>query len=140
MKARPVSVRTGARSARARRGLRLDPLRARRVRAFRSAGRRRCGNAGNAGQDGEAIGEAGVGFDNLEDCRFDCRDLPIDLFEALSILTFQQRERQDFSSLNPAFTILRARAAWTAMSDNTAYLATLVPFLEGMRKAGVPER
>ena len=48
--------------------------------------------AGNGRQDGEAIGEARVGFDNLEDCRFDCRDLPIDLFEALSILTFQQRE------------------------------------------------
>ena len=40
-------------------------------------------------QDGEAIGEACVGFDNLEDCGFDCRDLAIDLFEALSILTFR---------------------------------------------------
>ena len=48
------------------------------------------GYAGNAGQDVEAIGEARVGFDNLENCGFDCRDLPIDLFEALSILTFQQ--------------------------------------------------
>jgi len=39
------------------------------------------GYAGNAGQDGEAIGEARVGFDNLEDCGFDGRDLPIDLLE-----------------------------------------------------------
>jgi hypothetical protein len=28
-----------------------------------------------------------------QDCGFDRRDLPIDLFEALSILTLQQRER-----------------------------------------------
>jgi hypothetical protein len=40
---------------------------------------------GNAGQDGEATGEAGVGFDNLENGGFDGRDLPIDLFEALSV-------------------------------------------------------
>ena len=57
------------------------------------------GYADNAGQDGEAIGEARVGFDNLEDCGFDCRDLPIDLFEALSILTLQQRECQNFSAV-----------------------------------------
>jgi hypothetical protein len=43
--------------------------------------------------DGEAIGQACVRFDHLENCRFDRHDLPIDLFEALSILTFQQRER-----------------------------------------------
>ena len=49
--------------------------------------------AGNVGQDGEAIGEARVGFDNLENCGFDRRDLPLDLFETLSILTLQQRER-----------------------------------------------
>ena len=54
------------------------------------------GDTGNTDQDGEAIGEARVSFDNLEDCGFDCRDLPIDLFEALSILTLQQRERQSF--------------------------------------------
>jgi len=56
------------------------------------------GYAGNAGQDAEAIGEARVGFDNLEDCGLDYRDLPIDRFEALSILTLQQRERQNFSA------------------------------------------
>ena len=43
-------------------------------------------------------------------------------------------------ALNPAFTISRARAAWTAMSDNPAYLAQLEPILEGLRKAGVPEQ
>jgi hypothetical protein len=57
------------------------------------------GDAGNAGQDGEAIGEACVRFDHLENCRFDRRNLPVDLFEALSILTFQQRERQSFSAV-----------------------------------------
>ena len=64
------------------------------------------GYAGNAGQDGEAIGEARVGFDNLENGGFDCRDLAIDLFEALSILTFQQRERQSFSAVLGGGSIL----------------------------------
>ena len=40
-------------------------------------------------------------------------------------------------ALNPAFTISRARAAWTAMSDNPTYLAQLEPILESMRKAGL---
>ena len=57
------------------------------------------GDAGNAGQDGEAIGEACVGFDNLENCGFDCRHLSIDLFEPLSVVTLQQRERQDLSAV-----------------------------------------
>ena len=43
-------------------------------------------------------------------------------------------------ALNPAFSISRARAAWTAMSDDPTYLAQLEPVFEGMRKAGVPER
>ena len=42
-------------------------------------------------------------------------------------------------ALDPAFSISRARAAWTAMSDNRLFLAQLDPILEGMRKAGVPE-
>ena len=57
------------------------------------------GYAGNAGEDGEAIGEARIGFDDLEDRRFDSGHLPIDLFEALSILTLQQRERQNLSAV-----------------------------------------
>ena len=43
-------------------------------------------------------------------------------------------------ALNPAFTISRARAAWTAQSDDPTYLAQLEPIFEGMRKAGVPEQ
>jgi TolB-like protein len=43
-------------------------------------------------------------------------------------------------ALNPAFTISRDRAAWTAMSDDPTYLAQLDPIFEGMRKAGVPEQ
>jgi tetratricopeptide (TPR) repeat protein len=42
-------------------------------------------------------------------------------------------------ALNPAFTVSRARAAWTAMSDNPTYLTTLEPILDGLRMAGVPE-
>jgi Flp pilus assembly protein TadD len=43
-------------------------------------------------------------------------------------------------ALNPTYTIFRARAGWTAMSDDPTYLAQLEPIFEGMRKAGVPER
>ena len=42
-------------------------------------------------------------------------------------------------ALNATYTISRARAAWTAMSDDPTYLAQLKPIFEGMRKAGVPE-
>ena len=43
-------------------------------------------------------------------------------------------------ALNPAFTLSRARAAWTAMSDDPTFLAGLEPIFDGMRKAGVPEQ
>ena len=43
-------------------------------------------------------------------------------------------------ALNPTFAISRARAAWTARSDNLTYLAQLEPILDGLRKAGVPEQ
>jgi hypothetical protein len=43
-------------------------------------------------------------------------------------------------ALNPAFSISRARAAWSAMSDDPTYLALLERQIEGMRKAGVPEQ
>ena len=43
-------------------------------------------------------------------------------------------------ALNPSFTISRARANWTAMSDDPTYLAQNERFYEGMRKAGVPEQ
>jgi tetratricopeptide (TPR) repeat protein len=42
-------------------------------------------------------------------------------------------------ALNPAFSISRARAGWTAMSDDPTYLAQLEPILDGLRKAGLPE-
>jgi TolB-like protein len=43
-------------------------------------------------------------------------------------------------ALNPSFAISRARAGWTAMSDDPTYLAQLEPIYESMRKAGVPEQ
>ena len=42
-------------------------------------------------------------------------------------------------ALNPTFAVSRARASWTARSDDPTYLAQLEPILEGMRKAGMPE-
>jgi TolB-like protein/class 3 adenylate cyclase/Tfp pilus assembly protein PilF len=42
-------------------------------------------------------------------------------------------------ALNPTFTISRARAAWSAMSDDPTHLAQTERLFEGMRKAGVPE-
>jgi tetratricopeptide (TPR) repeat protein len=43
-------------------------------------------------------------------------------------------------ALNPVFAVARARAAWTAISDDRTYLAGLEPIFDGMRKAGVPEQ
>ena len=43
-------------------------------------------------------------------------------------------------ALNPAYTVSRARAAWTARSDDPTYLAKLEAIFEGMGKAGVPEQ
>ena len=43
-------------------------------------------------------------------------------------------------ALNPIYALSRARAAWTARSDDPTYLAQLEPIFEGMRKAGVPEQ
>jgi TolB-like protein len=42
-------------------------------------------------------------------------------------------------ALNPAYTISRRRASWTAQSDDPTYLAQLEPVLDGLRKAGLPE-
>ena len=42
-------------------------------------------------------------------------------------------------ALNPAFSIFRFGALWTAQSDDPTHLAQLEPILDGMRKAGVPE-
>ena len=43
-------------------------------------------------------------------------------------------------TLNPSFAFSPTRAAWTAMSDDKTYLTRLEPYLEGLRKAGVPEQ
>jgi TolB-like protein len=42
-------------------------------------------------------------------------------------------------ALNPTFSVSRARALWTAMSDHPTYLAQLEPIFDGLRKAGLPE-
>ena len=43
-------------------------------------------------------------------------------------------------ALNPAYTVSRVRAAWTARSDDPTYLGQLEPIFDGLRKAGVPEQ
>ena len=79
------------------------------------------GYAGNAGEDGGAISEARVGFDDLEDRRFDSGHLPIDLFEALSVLTFQQRERQNLSAvLGDGAALLRSRPRPKSFGESRA--------------------
>jgi tetratricopeptide (TPR) repeat protein len=42
-------------------------------------------------------------------------------------------------ALDPAFTIARTRAAWTAFSDDPTYLGQLESMFDGLRKAGLPE-
>ena len=42
-------------------------------------------------------------------------------------------------ALNPTFAVSRARADWTALSDDPTYLAQLEPIFDGLRKAGLPE-
>jgi hypothetical protein len=42
-------------------------------------------------------------------------------------------------ALLPSLTISRARAAWTATSEDRTFLAQLEPLLEGLRKAGLPQ-
>ena len=42
-------------------------------------------------------------------------------------------------AFNPAFSIARARAAWSTASDDPTYQSTIETVFEGMRKAGVPE-
>jgi TolB-like protein/class 3 adenylate cyclase len=42
-------------------------------------------------------------------------------------------------ALNPAYTVSRRRASWTAQSDDPTYLAQLEPIFDGMRMAGLPE-
>jgi hypothetical protein len=67
---------------------------------------------------------------------------PIAYFETswLSSIDLMRRETQSKAglALNPTFTVSRARATWTSMSDDPTYLTTLEAILEGLRKAGMP--
>ena len=71
---------------------------------------------------------------------------PIAYFNLAAALAQLGRREEAYSAvkaglaLNPAFTVSRARTAWTAMLDDPAYLPQLEPLLQGMFKAGVPER
>ena len=62
------------------------------------------------------------------------------VFARLGRLQEARSEAQAGLALNPALTVSRARAAWTAMSNNPTYLAQLESVFEGLRKAGVPEQ
>jgi len=42
-------------------------------------------------------------------------------------------------ALDPAFTISRARAVWSPLSDHPAYLTQLEPIIDALREAGLPE-
>jgi TolB-like protein/class 3 adenylate cyclase len=43
-------------------------------------------------------------------------------------------------TLNPSFTVSRARVNWTAMSDDPTHPQQLAPIFEGLRMAGLPEQ
>ena len=42
-------------------------------------------------------------------------------------------------AINPSFSLARARAHFTALSDNSTYLAQLEAILDGLHRAGLPE-
>ena len=73
------------------------------------------------------------------------RNYPVAYFNLAAALAQLDRLDEAHSAteaglaLNPAFTISRARANWTARSDEPTFLAQLEPYLEGLRKAGLPE-
>jgi TolB-like protein/class 3 adenylate cyclase/tetratricopeptide (TPR) repeat protein len=62
------------------------------------------------------------------------------VFARLGRLQEARSEAQAGLALNPALTVSRARAAWTAMSNDPTYLAQLESVFEGLRKAGIPEQ
>ncbi len=74
------------------------------------------------------------------------RNNPYPHFEAAASLAQLGRLDEAHSAvkaglaLNLAFSVSRARTAWTEMSDDPKYLATIEPVLEGLRKAGLPEQ
>ena len=73
------------------------------------------------------------------------RNFPVTYFRLAAALAQLGRLDEAHSAvkaglaLNPAFAISRARADWTARSDDPTYLARLEPIFDGLRKAGVPE-
>ena len=74
------------------------------------------------------------------------RNYPLAIFQLAAALAQLGRLDEAHSAakaglaLNPAYTVSRRRASWTARSDDPTYLARLEPILEGMRMAGVPEQ
>ncbi|MGC2785403.1 MAG: hypothetical protein WA397_16545, partial [Roseiarcus sp.] len=74
------------------------------------------------------------------------RNYPLVYFHLAAALAQLGRQDEAHSAvkagltLNPTFTISRARANWTSMSDDPTHLAQLERLLEGLRKAGLPEQ
>jgi tetratricopeptide (TPR) repeat protein len=73
------------------------------------------------------------------------RNYPSSYFQLAAALAQLGRNDEAHSAvkaglaLNPTFTLSRARALWTASSDDPTRLAQIEPFLDGLRKAGLPE-
>jgi tetratricopeptide (TPR) repeat protein len=74
------------------------------------------------------------------------RNFPMAFFWLAAALTRLDRLDEAHSAveaglaLHPAFTVSRARVIWTGPSDDPAYLAQLEPIIDGLRKAGLPEK
>jgi TolB-like protein/class 3 adenylate cyclase len=73
------------------------------------------------------------------------RNYPLAYFRLAAALAQLGRPDEAHSAVNaalallPSLTISRARAAWTATSEDRTFLAQLEPLLEGLRKAGLPQ-
>src|SRR5271166_4602394 len=74
------------------------------------------------------------------------RNYPTEYFHlAAALVQLDRLDEAHFAvqagfALNPTYAISRARAAWTARSDDPTFLAEAERVLEAMRKAGVPEQ
>jgi tetratricopeptide (TPR) repeat protein len=74
------------------------------------------------------------------------RNFPLTYFQLVAALAQLDRLDEAYAAvkaglaLNPAFTLSRARALWTAQSDDPTYLTQLESVFEGLRKAAVPEQ
>jgi TolB-like protein/class 3 adenylate cyclase/Flp pilus assembly protein TadD len=73
------------------------------------------------------------------------RNYPVAYFNLAAALAQLGRPDEAHSAvkvglaLNPTLTISRSRANWTARSDDPTFLAQLELYLDGLRKAGLPE-